>query len=241
MSIDGRRRRYVPLDVHAAFSKTGTRLLDKWGMEGLCTWLLLLAAAKREPRQGTFTYVTDAEAWGKLGAEATGFTFTEFVTYTGRIKQTRKTHVGRVKHVEITCWGQWNDAWNRQKDAKRKSRKRAQNTPDKTRTIRTESADIPRTEGEVEVEYEVKRQSLARGIALEGLPFEKRQKIDKLTRWCGDHADSRTEGQFAALALELPEGALAKVLESCFAAEGVRNRAGYARNALRSELAGRAA
>ena len=78
-----------------------------------------------------------------------------------------------------------------------------------------------------------KGRSVARGV----LPFEKQQKIDKLIRWCGDHADSRTEGQLATIALEIPEGPLAKVLESCLQARDVRNRAGYALKALMSEAA----
>jgi hypothetical protein len=109
-----------------------------------------------------------------------------------------------------------------------------------------DSDDLRSLEAEAEREAEAKTEkkdllakgsSVARGV----LPFEKKQKIDKLIRWCGDNADGRTEGQFSILALELPEGSLAKVLESCMQARDVRNRAGYALQALKSEAAERAA
>jgi hypothetical protein len=233
--VDNRRRRYVPMDVYAAFGKTGTKLLQKWGMEGLCAWLLLLAAAKREPTQGTFTYATDAEAWAKVGAQPVAFTFQEFVTYTGRLKQTRKTQVGRIKHVEITQWGQWNKDWDRQHAADEKARSRAQNTPYKPPTQPGRSPDVSWTEVEVdlEVEGESKGSLVVRG---DDLPFEKQQKITKLLRWCGDDADTGTAHVLAGIGGRLHEGGLAKVLESCLQATNVKDRAAYAVAALKCEL-----
>jgi hypothetical protein len=139
-----------------------------------------------------------------------------------------------MKNVEITQWGDWNKAFQMQVGAEKKTRKRAQNTGDNTPTVPGQSPDDTGTEGEVELEGEVEKgSSIAKGV----LPFEKKSKIDKLVLWCDDHADSRTEGQFSMLALELPEGSIAKVLESCLQARDVRNRAGYALNALKSEAA----
>lgn len=148
--MSGRRQRYVPVDVLVAFSPFGTRLYERWGMEGLAAWMLLLAAAKREPAQGTFTYTSEVEAWTKLGATATGFTFAEFITACGRAKQTRKTRSGRVVYVEITGWGRWNDEWSREKDSAQKSRKRAHSTPDKAQTIPGQFPAHPPTESDTE-------------------------------------------------------------------------------------------
>lgn len=145
-----KKDRYVPIDVNVAFKRFGTKLQAKWGMEGLCAWMLLLAAAKREPAQGVFTYTSEPEAWTKLGATATGFGFNEFITFCGRNKQTRRTVSGRVNYIEITGWKQWNDSFKRQADAQRKSSKRAHST----RTQNGHVTDIFATEVDNEVEGE---------------------------------------------------------------------------------------
>src|SRR5690348_12019356 len=98
MTKNPSRGRYVPVDVYIASRPFGVKLQARWGMEGLCVWMLLLAAAKREYPQGTFTYASEAEAWAKLGATASSFTFGEFITWCGRSKQTRKTCSGRVSY-----------------------------------------------------------------------------------------------------------------------------------------------
>jgi hypothetical protein len=237
--MDNRRRRYVPLDVYTAFGKTGTHLLKKWGMEGLCTWHLLLAAAKREPIQGTFTYVTDVEAWAKLGAAATLFTVDEFFAFTGRIKQTRKTRVGRIKNVEITQWGDWNKAFERQTEAEKKSRTRPQNTGDNPPTTPGQHRDDTATEGEVELEDEVTKGRLV--VSYADLPSEKQRLTDKILRWCGDDADIGTTTVLAGLAARLPEGSIAKVAESCLSKDHVLNRARYAAGSLKLEIEERAA
>lgn len=158
MKQDGRRRRYVPVDTLVAFSPFGAKLNDKWEMEGLCAWMLLLAAAKREPVQGVFTFTSEAEAWTKLGATAVSFTFDEFLTFCGRNKQTRKRRSGRITYVEITGWQQWNNAYKTQRDDEQKTRKTRENkTGDAAEIQRNYSGDTalkPNTETEDEVEGE---------------------------------------------------------------------------------------
>lgn len=158
MSEDRRRRRYVPVDTLVAFSRFGAKLNDKWGMEGLCSWMLLLAAAKREPAQGIFTYTSEPEAWTKIGAVATSFTFDEFVTFCGRNKQTRKTRSGRITYVEITGWQQWNKAYKTQQDDERKTSKPGISEAGDAAEMRLRSggdvAPKPNTESEGEFEGE---------------------------------------------------------------------------------------
>jgi hypothetical protein len=149
---DARRRRYVPVDVLVAFTPFGTRLYDKWGMEGLCTWVLLLAAAKREPAQGIFTHTSEAEAWTKLGATATAFTFDAFTTFCGRNKQTRKRRSGRITYVEITGWKQWNKQWKNQQDSERNPSK--PDDSNATEPLKRGGDPASEVEGEVEGEYE---------------------------------------------------------------------------------------
>lgn len=156
--LDGRRRRYVPVDTLVAFSPFGSKLYDKWAMEGLCTWMLLLAAAKREPVQGVFTYTSEAEAWTKLGATATSFTFDAFLTFCGRNKQTRKRHSGRITYVTLTSWAQWNKAYKTQQDDERNPSTPPQNTAgdlaDIQRNSGGDTAAKPNTESEGDPEGE---------------------------------------------------------------------------------------
>jgi hypothetical protein len=105
---DKRRSRYVPLDVFVAFDEFGSKLIEKWGMEGLCCWMLLLAAAKREVTQGLFTYTSEDEAWSKLGARPDNVSLDEFLRFAGQCKKTKKTRQGRVTYVQIRKWEKWN-------------------------------------------------------------------------------------------------------------------------------------
>jgi hypothetical protein len=111
---DKRRTPYVPLDSFVAFKRTGQTLKKKWGMEGLCTWMLFLAACKRDIVPGTLTYSSDEEAWAKLGALATRFTLDEFFAVTGRLRQTRKRRLGHVTSVECSNWDTWVTDYRRQ-------------------------------------------------------------------------------------------------------------------------------
>jgi hypothetical protein len=132
--MDSRRRRYVPLSIHFAGGRTGQRLLDEFGLEGLAVWACLLAAAKRSRRQGTLEWYSDNDAWVHLGIASTppsGFTFTQFAKFLGRLKQARTTTYGQVKETTLTQWEQWNNTIKTEHDAEKKRRKRAQNTGDK--------------------------------------------------------------------------------------------------------------
>lgn len=132
--VDARRRRYVPMDSLLAFGDFGTKLAAKWGMEGLCSWMLFLAACKRETVEGIFTYTSEAEGWGKLGAAASGFTLDEFFTFTGRLRKTSRRRHGRIVYVTCTGWNTWNEDWKRERDAAQKSSKRREKTSDGTGT-----------------------------------------------------------------------------------------------------------
>lgn len=164
--MDKRVRRYVPLDVFVAFEEPGLTLRQKWGNDGLLAWALYLAACKREPIQGRFTYVSDAEAWGKLGMDAPGgFTLDDFFRLTGRLKNTSRTRSGRVSNVLCTKWGLWNNAWDRQREAEKKARIRAQRTGDSTETLPGQSPDDKRTEVEGELEGEGEKELTATGTS----------------------------------------------------------------------------
>lgn len=148
---DRRRRQYVPLSTHFAHGETGRRILAEWGPEGLLAWVCLLAAAKRSPEQGSFEWTSEPEAWYLLGlpGHRPEWTFEAFAKWLGRYKLANTTRSGEVRKTSITAWKAWNKTIERDHEAARKRRKRAENTPDNTPD---DIPPIPRTEGEVEVD-----------------------------------------------------------------------------------------
>lgn len=222
--FDNRRRRYVPLDVMVAFDDFGTKLTERWGMEGLCTWMLFLAACKREVNQGTFTYTSEDEGWSKLGAQALSFTLDDFFKWTGSQRKTSKRRSGRVRYISCSVWEKWNTLPGTQQ----KPRKQPQNT----RRIQTESQEIredykriPRTEVEAEVESEVDSEQSR------GLPFEKELELERLLALDGAAANSR--GVLHRYVAALPLAVAADVRQR--AAQG-RRGVGWAVKALQGEL-----
>jgi hypothetical protein len=124
----------VPLAVTFAHGKTGTRLLERFGRDGLLVWVCYLGACKRNWIQGRLTYTCEPDGWMKLGllGYEPGFTLAEFFAFTGRLKQTRRSDSrrgGSVVEVFCTNWQAWNLDASRESDAERKARERqAQDT-----------------------------------------------------------------------------------------------------------------
>jgi len=106
----GAKRRWIPLSTEFPHDNTGTRLQEEFGPAGIGIWVALLTAAKRAHVQGQFSYVSEGDAWEKLGVIDPPCTFEEFIEMTGRMKKTRKRARGRITDVQITGWEQWNNA-----------------------------------------------------------------------------------------------------------------------------------
>jgi hypothetical protein len=85
-------------------------LQEEFGPSGIAVWVALLTAAKRAHVQGQFSYVSEAEAWEKLGVHDVSFSLEEFLRVTGRMKKTRRSRRGHITDVQITGWEEWNDA-----------------------------------------------------------------------------------------------------------------------------------
>lgn len=226
---------YAPLGVHFATGRTGTAILERFGVEGLGVWASMIAAAKQHRPQGQLVFNHDKD-WGVLGLAGyePSFTLKSFLTFLGQRKQTRTTRQGRVTYVTLTRWGDWNEANNREAERGRKSRKRKEKEPDKIQTRSGHEADIPSREAEAEREKFKGSTSNGSKTTDETLPFEKQIAAAKLKAL----APVSTEGmeRIDMLCDELPQGSLEKVLESC-AAKANREPlgAGYVINALRSE------
>jgi hypothetical protein len=102
---------------------------------------------------------------------------------------------------------------------------------DRTRTAPAPSpTPAPTPEVRDEEAVEPSRATLANG-----LPFEKEQHVEHLLAAIGTHADDGTPGVIRAYARRLPEGALAKVLES-IQQQNPDDRAAYVVAALKDEL-----
>ena len=154
--MDRRRRQWVPLSVYFASSKTGTKLRAAYGRDGLLVWVLYLSACKRGWTQGTFTYASEADGLDKLGltGEELNFTLEDFFKTTGTLKQTSRRRLGDLTDVTCSHWEEWNKDVEREKDAERKSWKRADKTPDKARTVAgIHTDDIPMS-GTIDVKQE---------------------------------------------------------------------------------------
>ena len=114
MNRDRRRRQWTAFPSDFPLDPFGTRLLDEFGAEGVCVWIGLWTAAKRARTQGSVVLgAGEAEAWSALGLETVAhtfdFTLDEFLTVTGHLKQTRRSHHGRMRYVELTGFEEFNN------------------------------------------------------------------------------------------------------------------------------------
>lgn len=228
--FDKRRSPYVPIDVLIAFGDFGTKLADKWGIEGLGCWMLFLAACKREPVQGTFTYTTDAEAWGKLGGCATGFGLDEFWTLTGRYKKTSRRRHGRITYVTCTRW----DTWNTWRGPSQKPSKPAQNTAGKE----TGSGEKHPPKAVAEAEKNIRK-------AVEAIPgnvlpisVDVEVEVDRLIRFARD-ADAGSKQVVLGYANQLPLATVARIRQA--AQEDGAKGIGWVVQALKGEIESREA
>jgi hypothetical protein len=146
---DGRRRRWIPLSVEFPHDKTGTRLQEEFGPAGIAVWVALLTAAKRAQVQGQFSYVSEGEAWEKLGIHTPPFPLDDFLRLTGQLHKTRKRRRGRITDVQIRAWDEWNSTQNSEVAREQNARSKRINTP------KLEGTEIDSdTESEREIEID---------------------------------------------------------------------------------------
>lgn len=157
---------FVPLSIRFATGKTGSRILESFGVEGLGVWGCFLAACKASRPQGEISFASEPEGWALLGL--TGFepqfTLEAFFTFTGRMKQTRRTRSGRVSYVVCTSWGDWNDAAKREAAKRRKSRSRPPSRRDIKRTSGVTESE-PKRDLDIEIELEREEEANASSLA----------------------------------------------------------------------------
>jgi hypothetical protein len=114
--------------------RLGTRLQTEFGSAGVAVWPCVVAAAKRNINEGTFSFTTEEEAWQTLGLEPAGFSLEEFFRVTGALKETRRRCRGRVTDVQLRRWEELQQTLSRSLEAERKARSRANSNRDNTGT-----------------------------------------------------------------------------------------------------------
>lgn len=158
VEFDKRRRQYFPLSVYWASGATAKNLKTRFGRDGILVWVCYLTACKTNWIQGQMTYTSEPDGWSKLtlyGYEP-DFSLAEFFAYTGRLHLTRIRRSGDVVDVLCRGWDEWNKEFKRERDAKEKSSKRAENTSDNATTLGATEVDV-----EVEFDEEVDARALA--------------------------------------------------------------------------------
>jgi hypothetical protein len=144
--MDNRRRQWFPAYVYFMSDRNGAAIKAKFGFPGLVVWLAFLAACKRGHHQGQFTYGDELDGWMQLGLNDlrpdADFTLKQFFNLTGRHHQTKRRRAsGDLTTIECCGWDAWNTSAERDLDANKKRRKKAQNTGEDTPTIRREYPD----------------------------------------------------------------------------------------------------
>jgi hypothetical protein len=121
--------------------RLGTRLQAEFGSAGVAVWPCVVAAAKRNINEGTFSFTTEEEAWQTLGLEPAGFSLEEFFRLTGALKETRRRRRGRVTDVQLRRWEELQQTLSRSLEAERKARSRANSKRDNTGTDSDSDSD----------------------------------------------------------------------------------------------------
>lgn len=142
-------RRWLALDADMFGKPFTLDLLHEFGWAGVGTWVAFLCACKRSRTPGSVRFLNEADARAQLGilgwqlvdSEGKEWTLEDFWLYTGRKKQTRRTHRGREMNVTATHWGRWQQDAGRARAAEQKRRSRAQKRPNTS----GHNPDTPRT------------------------------------------------------------------------------------------------
>lgn len=157
-------RRWLALDADLFGKRFTDDLYSEFGWAGVVVWVAYLCACKRSATPGRITFLNDVQAAHELGIDGwelvdnDGKTWelSDFWTFTGRKKQTRRTPNGRRMDVTSTHWERWQETYARAREAERKSTSRGKKSrtqpghaPDNRRTnVRPDSdsdSDIPPT------------------------------------------------------------------------------------------------
>jgi hypothetical protein len=142
-------RRWLALDADLFGKRFTDDLYHQFGWAGVATWVAFLCACKRSRNPGRISALSDTEAahilglaeWDLADNDGKPWTLDDFWAFTGRKKQTKRTHRGRHFDVISTHWERWQDTAGRAREAEQKRTSRAQ----KRRDGLGHEPDTPRT------------------------------------------------------------------------------------------------
>lgn len=142
-------RQWLAFDAYFFGKPFPIELQERFGPTGVVLFIGFLCACKRSHPQGQISYMSDTEALHQMGLDdcllidndGEKWSLDAFWTFTGRMKQTKKTTRGRVRNVKSTHWERWQDVARRDMAAERQRRSRAKNGCD---TGRDDERDIER-------------------------------------------------------------------------------------------------
>jgi hypothetical protein len=140
-------RRYYRVDLDFWHKTTCHKLLEQHGPWGPCVWLSMVAEAKRSSVPGVLIVTSMEALQDRLGLidYELPFTLDEFLQTTGRLKQTSRSRVGRLLHVTLTHYGEWQKDWQRDADRDRQTRRRSQQNDRDTSVTDTVTPPVTQT------------------------------------------------------------------------------------------------
>lgn len=153
-------RQWLAFDAYFFGKPFPIELQERFGPTGVVLFVAFLCACKRSQPQGQISYMSDTEALHQMGLDdcllvdshGEKWSLDEFWTFTGRMKQTKKTARGRVRNVISTHWERWQDVARRDMAAERQRRSRAKNGRD---TGRDEECDSERDDRVTDIDLDL--------------------------------------------------------------------------------------
>lgn len=174
-------RRWLALDADLFGKRFTDDLYREFGWAGIATWIAFLCACKQGRDQGRVRVMNDVQAlhvlglagWDLVNNDGQPWTLTDFWTFTGRKKQTRRIPVGRSGtrrpapgqrsdadrtasgqcfDVVPTHWQRWQDSGRRATEAEQKRTSRAKKRPDNVRTMSGHESDSVRSYIDIDID-----------------------------------------------------------------------------------------
>jgi hypothetical protein len=107
--------RWIAWDVDFLHKPFGMALMERFGPAGVVVFQAFICACKTNRPEGQVAFASDQDTLRVLGLETLrlvdndgyGWELKDLWTFTGRMKQTRRTSRGRVQNVISTRWNVW--------------------------------------------------------------------------------------------------------------------------------------
>jgi hypothetical protein len=141
---DGRRRRWIAVDIDLLHTPFGKTIMEEFATGGLVAWVSLLGAAKKSHIEGTVHYRSEEGLLAELGLldvplvrpDGEPWRMETYLKRLGQLRKVRNRRRGGVRYVTVVRWALWQQSVDSQQSRERMTRSRAEN-------IRTKSEQSP--------------------------------------------------------------------------------------------------